>query len=67
LENILSPKDIIDDNDKSITITFGEGFQPLELFRNARFKKYNFPTLFYGHSRPSLACSYQDIVQNKIN
>jgi len=67
LENILSPKHIIDNNDKSITITIGEGSQPLELFCNAHYAKYSLLTLFYGHPRPSLACSYQDIVQNIIN
>jgi hypothetical protein len=67
LENILSPEHIIDNNDKSITITIGEGSQPLELFHDACFEKYNFPTLFYRHPRPSLVCSYQDTMQTIIN
>jgi hypothetical protein len=65
--NILSLKHIIDNSDKSITMIIGEGSQPLELFCDACYAKYSLLTLFYGHPRPSLACSYQDIVQNRIN
>jgi hypothetical protein len=62
VENILNLEHVIDDNDKSLTIAPGEGFQLFGLFRHAHSEKYNFPTLFYGHPRPSLACSYQKIV-----
>jgi len=63
VQNILSLELVIDDNDKSITIVFGKGFQPLGLFCDALSKEYSFPTLFYGHLRPSLASSYQKIMQ----
>jgi hypothetical protein len=66
VQNILSLELVIDDNDKSITIAFGKGFQPLGLFYDAHFEEYSFPTLFYGHLRPSLACFYQKIVQVKL-
>jgi hypothetical protein len=62
----LSLELVIDDNDKSITIAFGKGFQPLGLFCDAHFEEYSFSTLFYGHLNPSLACSYQKIVQVKL-
>jgi hypothetical protein len=53
---------VIDNNDKSLSIALGKGFQPLGLICDTHSKEYNFPTLFYGHPRPSLACSYQKIV-----
>jgi hypothetical protein len=59
VQNILSFKHVIDNNDKSLTIALREGSQPLGLLHDAHSKEYNFPTLFYGHPRPSLACSYQ--------
>jgi hypothetical protein len=43
-----------------------KGSQLLGLFCDAHFKKYNFPTLFYGHPRPLLACSYQKILQAEL-
>jgi hypothetical protein len=66
MQNILSLEHVIDDNDKLLTITPIEGSQPLGLFCDAHSKKYNFPTIFYGHPRPSFACSYQKIVQAKL-
>ncbi len=63
MQNILNLEHVIDDNDKSLTIAPRKGFQPLGLFHDAHSKKYNFPTLFYWHPRPSLACFYQKIVQ----
>jgi hypothetical protein len=46
VQNILSLENIIDNNDKSLIIAHGEGFQPLGLFCDAHFEEYNFPTLF---------------------
>jgi hypothetical protein len=46
VQNILSLEHVIDNNDKSLIIAHGEGFQPLGLFRDAHSKEYNFPTLF---------------------
>ncbi len=39
VQNILSLEHVIDNNDKSITITPIEGFQPLQLFHNAHLRK----------------------------
>jgi hypothetical protein len=64
--NILSLEHVTDDNDKSITIDLGEGFNLLDYFVMHIFEKYNFPTLFYGHLRPSLARSSQKIMQVEI-
>ncbi len=67
MQNILSLEHVIDNNDKLLTIAPREGSQLLGLFHDAHFEKYNFPTIFYGpHPRPSLACSYQKIVQAKL-
>jgi hypothetical protein len=46
MQNILNPKHVINDNDKSITIVLGEGSQPLILFCDAHSKEYNFQTSF---------------------
>jgi hypothetical protein len=63
VQTILSLEQVIDNNEKSLTMVFGKGFQPLKLFYDAHFENYNFATLFYGHPRPSLAWFYQKIVQ----
>jgi hypothetical protein len=65
IQDILKPEQIIDGNCKSSTIAHGKGFQPLGLFRSKRFKKYNFPTLFFEHKRQSFNCSYQK--NSKLN
>ncbi len=57
VQNILSLEHVIDGNDKSPTIVPRKKIQLLGLFCDAHSKEYNFPTLFYGHPRPSLACS----------
>jgi len=62
VQNILSLEHVIDNNDKLLTIAPRKGSQPFGLFCDAHFEKYNFPIVFYGHLRPSLACSYQKIV-----
>jgi hypothetical protein len=63
IQNILNLEQIIDDDNQSITIVPSEkGFQPLGLFHDIHSKEYNFPTLFFGHARPSLTCSYQKII-----
>ncbi len=61
VQNILDTKQIIDDKFKSITITLGESSRPYGLFRDKHYEEYNFPTLFFGHPRPSFECSYQKI------
>ncbi len=66
IQKKLNVEQIIDDNDKYVTITPGEGFWPLGLFHDTHCEKYNFLTLFLGHARPSLTCSYQKIVQAKL-
>ncbi len=66
IQNILNVEQIIDDNDKYVTITPCEGFWPLWLFHDTHSEKYNFLTLFLGHARPSLTCSYRKIVQAKL-
>jgi hypothetical protein len=45
-----------------MTIALGESFRPLGLFHDKHYKKYNFPTLFFGHPRPSFECSHQEII-----
>jgi hypothetical protein len=52
-------------NQDSITVVLGEGFQPLGLFCDIHSKNNNFPTLIFGHPRPS-QCSYQKIAQAKL-
>jgi hypothetical protein len=54
-------KQIVNDNNKSLTIAPSEGFRLLGLFQDTYFEKYNFPTIFFGHLRPPLKCSYQKI------
>ncbi len=67
VQNILNFEHVINDNDKSLTIVLGERFQLLGLFHDAHSKiNIIFPTLFYGHPRASLTCSYQKIVQAKL-
>jgi hypothetical protein len=63
MQNILNVEQVVDDNDKSITIAPREGFQPLGLFHDVHSKEYNFSMLFFGHSRPSFACTYQKVIQ----
>jgi hypothetical protein len=58
VEIILNHKHIIDDNQNSITIILIKAFQPCNLFCDIHLEKYNFSTLFFGHSRPSFQCSY---------
>jgi hypothetical protein len=65
-QTILGLEHVIDNNDKSIIIVLGEGSQLFGLFHDTHFEEYDFSTLFYGHSRPSLACSYQKFVQAKL-
>ncbi len=52
--------------DKSLAITPNEGFQLLRLSQDTYSKEYNFPTLFFGYSRPPLKCFYQKITQEKL-
>jgi len=53
MQNILNLEQIIDDDNQSITIVPSQkGFQPLGLFHDIYFEKYNFPTLFFGHAKP---------------
>jgi hypothetical protein len=52
VQNILSHEHVIDNNEKSLTITPGEGYQPFGLFHDAHFEEYNFSTLFYGQQKP---------------
>jgi hypothetical protein len=66
VQNILSFEHVINNNDKLLTIVLRKGYQPLGLFCDAHSEEYNFPTLFYGHPRPSLACYYQKIVQVEL-
>jgi hypothetical protein len=66
VQNILNVEQIVDDNDKSITIAPRKGFQLLGLFHAIHSKEYNFPTLFFGHSRASLGFTYQIIIQAKL-
>jgi hypothetical protein len=48
MQNIFIPKQIIDDDNQSITIVLGlKGFQPLGLFHDIHFEEYNFPTLIF--------------------
>lgn len=48
MQNIFIPKQIIDDDNQSITIVLGlKGFQPLGLFRDIHFEEYNSPRLTY--------------------
>jgi hypothetical protein len=63
MQNILNVEQVVDDNDKSITIALGKGFQPLGLFHDVHSEEYNFSMLFFGHSRPSFGCSYQKTMQ----
>jgi len=51
VENILNSEHIIDDNQDSITIVLGEGFQPLGLFCDIHSKNNIFPTLIFGHPK----------------
>ncbi len=46
IQNILNVENIINDNDKSITITPGEGLWPLGLFHDTHSKEYNILTFF---------------------
>jgi len=67
IHNFLDVEHIVRNNNKSLTIAPNEGFQLLRLFQDMYCKEYNFPTLFFGHSRPPLKCSYQKIPQEKID
>jgi len=66
VQNIWNVEQIVDDNDKSITIAPREGFQLLGLFHAIHSEEYNFPMLFFGHSRASLGFIYQKIIQAKL-
>ncbi len=66
IQNILIVEHVVDDNDKSVTIALGKGFWPLGLFWNTDAETYNYPTLFFGHSRPRISCSYQKITQVEL-
>jgi hypothetical protein len=46
VQDILNPKQFIDNDSKIIIIAQREGFQPLGLFCDPYSKEYNFPTLF---------------------
>ncbi len=48
MQNILSLEHVIDNNDKSLTIAFGKGFQPFELFCDAHFENIIFQHYFMG-------------------
>jgi hypothetical protein len=61
IHNLLDAKQIINDNNKSLTIAPSEGFWLIGLFQDTYFEDYNFSTIFFGHSRPPLKCSYQKI------
>jgi hypothetical protein len=37
------------------------------LFHDTHSLEYNFLTLFFGHARPFLTCSYRKIVQAKLS
>jgi hypothetical protein len=54
---------IINNNNKSLTITPNEDFLFKKLFQDTYYEKYNFPTLLFGHSRPPLKCSYKKFTQ----
>ncbi len=66
MQNILNVEQIVDDNGQSITIAPGKGFQPFGLFHDVHSKEYKFPTIFFGHLKPSLGCTYQKIIQAKL-
>jgi hypothetical protein len=46
IHNLLYAKQIINDNNKSLTIAPSEGFQLLGLFQDTYFEEYDFPTIF---------------------
>jgi len=58
LQNIMNPKQIVDDNSKLLPIALGEGFYSLRLFCDAHFEKYKFPRLLFFHPSLSFAFSY---------
>ncbi len=62
MKNILNVEQIVDDNDKSITIAPRKGFQAFGLFHDVHSEEYKFLTLFFGHSKPSLGCTYQKFI-----
>ncbi len=66
VQNILNPKQIIDNDSKTSTIALRKGLWPLGLFYDLYSKKYNFPTLFYDNSTPSFTCSYQKIIHVEL-
>jgi hypothetical protein len=59
----LNPKQIIDNDSKTLIIIVGLFFEPLGLFCDPYSEEYNFPTFFYGNSTLSFTCSYQKIIQ----
>ncbi len=63
VQNILNPKQIIDNDSKTLIIIVGLFFEPLGLFCDPYSEEYNFPTFFYGNSTLSFTCSYQKIIQ----
>ncbi len=58
VQNILNVEQVVDDNDKSIIIAPREGFQPFGLFHDVNLEEFKFSRLFFGHSKPSLRCTY---------
>jgi hypothetical protein len=62
VQNILFPKQIIDNKSKSITIVLGESFRFLGLFHDKHYEEYNFPNFFSRHPRPSFECSCQKFI-----
>jgi hypothetical protein len=66
VQHIIHLVEIINDESKSITIIPRENLKPLGLFHDKYFEEYNFPTLFFGHSRPTFECSYQKTIQAKL-
>jgi hypothetical protein len=61
VQNILNPKQIIDDDWKTLTIVPWKCFWTLGLFCD-----HNFPMLFYGNPIPFFTCSYQKIIQVEL-
>jgi hypothetical protein len=48
IQNILNPKQIIDDKSKPIIVSPEENFKLFRLFHDKHSKEYNFPTLLFG-------------------
>lgn len=65
IQNILIIQHV-DDNDKIVAIALRESFQPFGLFWDTYAEEYNHPTLFFGHWRPHISCSYKKITQAQL-